>query len=237
MNILAVNRTKEAVKDGGGSSFINKSGIYDVIIKFASIDVSKNGAKSVNFNVLYNNNQQTIYGPYITDRNDNPLDIGLGLVRDKLGVIAGVDGSLEIEEETHNVGKDNKPQTFSVITNFTDLPVKMRIQMEYSINPNTKEIQERKVIKSFFREDGASAEEILSLENGEEVEIGKRLAFETERFANNITYAESSKGAGDAPTPEEVEAWLEARRTGKAAPAKSAPKVNTNTAANKLFKK
>lgn len=225
-NILSVNRKIDAVKDGGaGGGYINSSGIYDVKILFASIDVSKNGAKSVNFNIEYNGNAQTIYGPYITDSKGNPLDIGLGLVRDKLGVIAGVDGDLTIEEETHNVGKDNKPQEFAVITDFTDLECKMRIQMEYSLYNGT--LSEKKVIKNFFAANGASAEEILKAENGEDVEIGKRLAYETEKFASAVTYKDSL-------TPEDVEKLKAAKASGK--PAASAPKINSNSAASKLFK-
>ena len=226
MSILSVNRTKEAVKDGGaGGSYISESGIYDVTIKFASIDVSKGGAKSVNFNLDYNGNPITIYGPYITSKAGDPLDIGLGLVRDKLGIIAGVDGDLTIEEEEHSVGKDNKLQEFSVITDYSDLPVKVRIQMEYSVYKG--EIRQRKVIKNFFREDGASAEEILAIENGEDAEIGKRLAYETEKFADNITYK-------DDLTAEDIAEW-KANKSSKA-PAKSAPKTS-GSAANKLFGK
>lgn len=227
-DLFNVNRTSEAVKDkSSGSNFMNKSGIYTATIKFASIDVSKNGAKSVNFNFDVNGNSQTIYGPYITDKQGNPLDIGLGLVRDKLGVIAGVDGSLNIEDETHNVGKDNKPQEFAVITDFTDLPVKLRLQMEYSIYNGG--INERRVIKNFFREDGASAEEIIAIENGEEAEIGKRLAYETEKLANNVTYK-------DGLTEEDVAKFLADKAANKASntPAKSAPVVNS--AKSKLFK-
>lgn len=222
MDILSVNRNIEAVKDGGnGSAFIGSTGVYDATIKFASIDVSKNGAKSVNFNFDINGNSQTIYGPYITNKAGDPLEIGLSLVRDKLGVIAGVEGSLNIEEETHNVGKDNKPQEFAVITDFTDLPVKVRIQMEHSVYNG--EIKSRKVIKNFFREDGWSAEEILAAENGDEVEGGKRLAYETEKFTND-----SYKDGLDEITVKE------AKENG--VKPSNQPKV-VNSASNKLFGK
>ena len=226
MDILKVNRSKDAVKDGGsGSAYMNKTGVYDATIKFASIDVSKNNAKSVNFNFDHNGQPETIYGPYITDKAGNPLEIGLSLVRDKLGVIAGVDGNLNIEEETHNVGKDNKPQEFAVITDFTDLPVKVRIQMEYSIYNG--EIRSRKVIKNFFRADGASAEEILAIEAGESAEIGKRLAYESEKF--------TSDSYKDGLTEADITAWLDDKRANKATSA--APKVNTSAASTKLFGK
>jgi len=217
-NILKVNKTAAAVEESNGGSYISKSGIYDVTIKFASIDVSKGGAKSVNFNIDYNGNDQTIYGPYITNKKDEPLEIGLKLVRDKLGAIADV-AELEIEQEEHAVGKDKTVKEFAVITNYTDLPVKIRLQEEY--NKYNGEIRKRMVIKNFFREDGASAEEII---NG--TEVGKRLTIEEEKYASNITYK-------DDLTPEDIAAWIESKKSGASAP-KAAPKVNTT--ASSLFK-
>lgn len=195
-----VSTSKEALQEtGGGSSYISKSGIYDVTIKFASLDVTENGAESVNFNLDYNGNSQTVYGPYVTNTDGNTNDIGAKLIN-KLAVIAGMEegDDFEIEEETHNVGKDNKPQEFAVITNFSDLPIKIRLQEEYYIpekGQNKGKIQKRMVIKNFFRADGASAEEIVN-----ESEIGKRLATEQEKYASNVTYRNNL-------TPEDVEAW------------------------------
>ena len=227
MNILKIDKSKEAVADFSGSKYLNKSGIYDVVINFASIDTSKSGASSVNFNVTYNGESNTIYGPYITDKEGNPLKVGLSLVRDKLGIIAGVEDELTIENEEHVVGKDKKPQEFAVITEFSNLPVKIRLQEEYS--KYNGEIKQSMTIKNFFREDGASAEEIL---NG--TEIGKRLAYEQETLSNKVTYAPSAKGANDAPTPEEVAAWKESKKSAKATQT-PAPKVAA--AAPKLFGK
>jgi|GEM_PF-3016783 len=194
------------------SSYMNKSGIYDCIINFASLAVSKGGAESVNFNVEYNSNPATIYGPYITDKSDQPLEIGRKLIH-KLGVIAGLtDGDeLEVEEEEHAVGKDNKEQTFSVIQQFSGLPVKIHLQEEYSKYEG--EIRKAMVIKAFFREDGASAEEINN-----ESEIGKRLTQVTEKYANNITYK-------DGLTPEDIEDWAANRSSAKkTTPVATAPK-------------
>lgn len=220
---LRVTTNPAAIQETGGSSYISKSGIYDVTVKFASIAVSKNGAESINFNLDYNGNSQTIYGPYVTDRNGETLEIGAKLIN-KLAIIAGMtDGDdFEIEEETHAVGKDNKEQEFTVISNFTDLPIKIRLQEEYSRNPSTGEITKKMVIKNFFREDGASAEEIVN-----DTEIGKRLAVEQEKYASNVTYADSAKGANDAPTPEEVEEW----KAAKAAAGNSAPTPKPKTPA------
>ena len=221
-----INTDPKAVAESSGGAFMSSSGVYDATINFASIAVSKNGAESVNFNFDYNGNPVTIYGPYVTSTAGDPLEIGMNLIN-KLGVIAGLgDGDeLDVEEETHKVGKDQKPMDFSVITNFSDLPVKVRVQEEYNINPNNDEIRKSMVIKSFFREDGASAEEIIN-----ETEVGKRLALEEEKYASNITFR-------DGLTPEDVDQWKKDRAANAKAgggAAKSTPK--TKAAKGGLFK-
>ena len=219
-----VSTSKEAIQETGGSSYISKSGVYDVVIKFASIDVSKNGAESINFNIDYNGNSQTIYGPYVTSKDGDTLEIGAKLIN-KLAIIAGMgDGDdFEVEEETHNVGKDNKPQDFNVITNFSELPVKIQLQEEYKKYEG--EIRKAMVIKGFFREDGASAEEIIN-----ETEIGKRLATILEKYADKVTYKDV--------TEEEVAAWKEAKAAEAKGntPSKPTPKVNTATKKTTVFR-
>jgi hypothetical protein len=218
-----ISTKSDAIAESSG--FVSTSGIYDAVINFASVDISKNGATSVNFNLNINGNDQTIYGPYVTDKNGKDLEIGMKLIN-KLGVIAGLtDGDeLEIEEEEHAVGKDKTVKEFAVIQQFTDLPIKIRLQEEYSINPTTNEIQQRMVIKSFFRgSDGASAEEVVSGED-----IGKRLSIEQEKYATNVTYK-------DDLTPEAVETWKKAGR-GKTKAAAPAPKVKAKSAASSVFK-
>lgn len=214
---LKVSTSKEAISETSGGNYISKSGVYDATIKFASLDVSKNGAESINFNLDYNGNEQTIYGPYITDKEGNTLDIGAKLIN-KLAVIIGMEegDTYEVEEETHAVGKDKKPQEFSVITNFSDQPIKVHLQEEYSISKggaNDGQIRKSMVIKNFFREDGASAEEIV---NG--TEVGKRLASTLEKYASNVTYK-------DDLTPEMVEEWKKAKASEGSKPATPAPKA------------
>ena len=225
--MFKISTSKSAIETSSGSSYISKSGIYDVTIKFASVDVSTGGAKSVNFNIDYNGNSQTIYGPYIYDKQENPLEIGLKLIN-SLAVIAGLrDGDTPtIEAESHNVGKDNKPQDFNVITEFTDLPIKVRLQEEYAINPNTKEIRKSLVPKAFFSAEGASAAEIIAQENGESVTIGKDLD-KQQKYADNITYR-------DGLTAESIEEWKASKASGTSKPAPK-PTV-TNKPAGSLFK-
>lgn len=214
---LKINATPDAVKDGGsGSSYLFDNGIFDVTINFASIEVTKGGSNKVNFNVNYNGQDQVVYGFNITNNNGDTNTIGMGLLN-KLGVIAGLgDGDdLDIEEEVHKVGKDQKEQEFAVITNFSGLPCKMRLQREYG-RYNGK-INRRLEIRNFFREDGASASEIV---NGSEV--GKQYALELEKYSSTSKY-------NDGVTPEEAEAWEEEQR----AAAKGKATVATPTAAAK----
>lgn len=222
--MFKITTSKEAVRDSSGGNYISDNGIYDVTIKFASVGVSKNGAQSINFNVDYKGNSQTFYGPFVTDKNDQPLEIGVNLIN-KLGIIAGLGegDELSAETETHKVGKDQKEMEFTVIPEFSDLPVKMRVQLEYS--SYNDDITERFVIRNFFREDGASAQEIV---DGAE-EVGKQYALELEKYSSNSSYK-------DGLTEEDVAAWKEAKASGKET---TKAKVSTNASARKatLFKK
>lgn len=227
--MFTITTSKEALQTSSGSSYISKSGIYDCTIKFASVDVSSGGAKSVNFNIDYNGNSQTIYGPYIYDKQEQPLEIGLKLIN-SVAILAGMRGGKPtMEVETHNVGKDNKPQDFNVITEFSDLPIKVRLQEEYAINPNTKEIRKSLVPKAFFSAEGASAAEIIAQESGEAVTIGKDLE-KQQKYEHNVTYR-------DGLDAEQVQAWKDSKASGNSAAKPAAPKATVvNKSAGSLFK-
>ncbi len=107
-----------------------------------------------------------------------------------------------------------------VIPELSDIPVKMRVQMEYSLWNDA--IQERKAVKAFYREDGATAAEAESGEN-----IGNRLAQDEEKYASNVTYK-------DGLTEADVQNWIKARNSGKNT--KPSPAVKT-TAKRPLFGK
>lgn len=216
---LKISTDKKVITDNIGSSFINKSGVYPVTIDFASIGVSKNGAESVNFNITYEGNTQTLWGPYITDKEGNQLEIGTNLII-KLGIIAGMEDGDEftIDEEEHTVGKDNKVQEFTVITDFSDLDCMVHVQEEYS--KWNGEIQQRLNIRNFFRADGASAEEIV-----EGKEFGKRLEMIQEKYADKVTYR-------DDLTEEEVEQW---KKNGYGKKESTKGKVNTSSKKSSLF--
>jgi len=221
-----VSTKSEALDNFGGSSYISKSGVYDVVIKFASIDVAASGAESVNFNIDYNGNSQAIYGPYVQNKDGNVNEIGAKLIN-ALAVVTGMTegDDYEVEEEEHAVGRDNKVQTFNVITNFTDAAIKLQLQEEYSVNPKSNQIQKRLVIKNFFREDGASAKEVVDNAN-----IGKQLGIIEEKYASNVTYRDNLTAA-------DVEKW-QADRVANAKSGTKAPaaKPTTAKAPTSLFK-
>ena len=167
----------------------------------------------------------TLYGPYITSKDGNVNEVGARLINN-LAVIAGMQEgeTYDLASETHAVGKDKKPQEFEVITNFSDLPVKVQLQESYGINPNTNQIRKSLVIKNFFNAEGATAAELISGKD-----IGKQLAIVQEKYANNITYE-------DGLTAEDVEKWKASQASGAKAAPKPTPKPAAAKPSASLFK-
>ena len=221
---LKVSTADAALSQFPESSYISTSGVYDITIKFASLDVSTGGAESVNFNVDYKGSPCTLYGPYVQDKAGNVLDIGAKIING-LAVIAGMSDGEDyvLDKEEHIVGKDNTPKTFNVITNFTDLPCKVHVQEEWSINPTTKQPRKSLTIKSFFSEDGATAGELKSGKDK-----GKQLGIVLEKYASNITYR-------DDLTKEVVDAFKASQKAGKGSTPAPKPAVAAK-AATSLFK-
>lgn len=190
-----------SVQDGG--SYISTSGIYDVTLKVVSVKVNESNARSLDFNVDYQGSSQVFYGLKL-DNNDGSENFERK-VFNKLVIVAGLDSVSEPEIQEHKLGKDQTPTDLAVLTDFTDLPVKMRVQFEYSKYQG--QIKEKKLIRSFYRaSDGATAAEILA-GKGFGTQLEKDMA-----YAANITYK-------DGLTAEEVAAWKEAQKSGKKAPA------------------
>jgi hypothetical protein len=203
---FTVNKTEAAVVEKtGGGNYISKSGIYDVTILFASVATSKGGAKSINFNIEYNGNKQTIYGPYVMSKAGAMIEIGAKTIN-KAFVLAGMEGSIQTTKESFRVGKDNEEQEFDIYEGLSDFECKMRLQEEYS---RYNGISKKLVIRNFYDIDGGTAEE-----NIKGTDKGVTLTKDLE-YADRISYVDSSKGANDAPTPEEVAEWAEAKKTVK----------------------
>ena len=207
---FTVKRDIDSVKEATGD-YINTSGIYDVIIKFVSVNRSVNGSMSLDFNCEYKGTPVTIYGLRLTN-NDGSENFQAKLFN-KLLVIAGLDGISEPTIESHVVGKDKAPKEFSVITELSDLPIKMRIQYTYSLYEG--KIIERREIKNFYREgDGAVASEIL-LDSGFGTQLEK-----DKKYAANITY-------NDGLTAETIAQWKADKKAGI-----NTTPVNTTSAMN-----
>lgn len=224
MGFMKANITADAVKENT-SSYISKSGIYDVTLKIVSVDVNEHGARSINFNVEHDGSENTFYGLKL-DNNDGS-DNYQAAIFNKLMIVTGITELDDPETQTHKLGKDKVEKELEVLTEFEGVDVKVRVQEEYS--KYNGEIRKRMVIRNFYRaEDGATAEEIVNAEEGKEVTFGAKL--EKDRaYAENVTYK-------DDVTPEEVKAWKESKANGGSST--SAPQPKKGFAPKKpVFKK
>lgn len=215
MSFFTANKSAEAVTETSGSSYVSKSGIYPVTLKVVSVDKNDKGARSINFNVDYNGNRTTLYGLKL-DNNDGTPNFAAKIFNN-LCIIADLDTIGEPEMQTHKLGKDNKEVNLAVLTEFEDIQVLIRVQEEYSKWDD--KINKRMVIKAFYREDGASAEEIVK-----GTAIGTQLE-KDKKYAENVTYR-------DELTPEEVQAWKDSFKK----ESDNQPKAQETKASGPLFK-
>jgi len=186
-------------------------------------------------NVDYNGNSQTIYGSTVQNIDESTNEIGARLLN-KLLVIGGMEDGQEptMEEEVHNVGKDNKPQEFMCLTDLADLEIKIQIKQEFTKYKG--EIRESMVPYNFFSAEGATADELTQKEDDDKVVLGAQLEKILTKDATTQPFYKENKSAGEAaPTPEEVAAWIEAKRGSKGGKKAPAPK-KTGTAGSKFAK-
>ena len=193
MSFFKSSKKAEDVKQGG-SNHITLSGLYPVVILAPIVSVSKNGSTSIDMYVDHKGQKQVIYGNLrITNNDESENKIG-SKIFNQLLIISGKDEITDPIEAELPIGKKEAMKEVAVLEDLADVPVLMRVQMEYSVYKSN--IQEKKVIKGFFREsDNASAEEIVN-----ESEVG--LAFEKEmKYVDNVTYK-------DDLTPETIQSWI-----------------------------
>lgn len=180
MSFATASKKKEDVKQGG-SNHITGSGVYPIRILAPVVSVSKGGSQSVDLYLDHLGQKQICYGNLRTTNNDgSPNKIG-SKIFNQLLIIADVDAVADPVSAELPIGKKEALKEVDVLEDLCDIDVLMRVQMEYSkYNGN---IQEKKVIKSFFRaEDKATAEEIVN----DETPGG---GFERElKYVNNITF-------------------------------------------------
>lgn len=198
MAFFKASTNEDALKENN-FEYIDKSGIYDITIKFASVQVNKDNARSIDFNIDYKGSETTLYNLKL-DNNDGSENFQRAIFN-KLCIIAGIESVEEPVIQTHVVGKDRLVKEFSVLDQFSDMPVKVRIEFSYSLYNG--EIKEQRNIKAFYRtDDGATASEIV---HG--TQPGVQLAKDLQR-ADTVSYR-------DGLTAEAVKTWKEAKASGK----------------------
>lgn len=205
MSFFQVNREQAAKQEGG--NHINSSGIYDITVLAPIVSTNDKGARTIDFYVDHNGTDQVIYGGLRLENNDGSANFSAAIFN-KFCVIADVDDISAPEEAELPIGKEKAMKEVNVLADLADIECKIRIQMEYSKYQG--EIKEKKVIKGFYRADGASSQEIIN-----ETEVGVNLG-KDEAYADNVTYK-------DGLTEEDIVAWVAAGRTGGASAGGSTP--------------
>jgi len=197
MSFAKSSRKAADVKQSGGNH-INASGIYPIHIIAPVVSVSNGGSTSVDMFLEHSGQKQIMYGNLrVTNNDDSPNKIGAKIFN-QLMIIADLEDVADPIEAELPIGKKESMKDCAVLEDLADIDVLMRVQMEYGAwNGN---ITEKKVIKGFYRaEDKATAEEIVN-----ETEAGAGYAGD-QKYVNNVTYK-------DDVTPEQVEAWIAAKR-------------------------
>jgi hypothetical protein len=202
MSFMKRSTNKEDVKQSA-SNYINRSGVYPITILAPFVDTGSKGSSVVNFFLNHAGQEQPLYGNLrITNNNDANGDevsnkIGWK-VFNQLLVIADLDEVSEPVEAELPIGKEGAGKTVAILEDIADLEICIRVQMEYGKYKGN--IQERKVIKGFYRDgDFATAEEIVNDAN-----IGKGYEAD-QKYVDNITYK-------DDLTPEDIEKWVSGGR-------------------------
>ena len=198
MAFAKVSKSAADLKQGGGSKYINNSGMYPVRILAPIVSQGSGGSVAVDMYVDYEGQPQVIYGNLrVTNNDGKPNEIG-SKVFNQLLVIAGLDDVADPEENDLPVGKKESMKTVMILEDLCDVDVVMRVQMEYGMfNGN---ITEKKVIKGFYRaDDMASAEEIVN-----ESEAGVQYAKDLD-YASNVAYKDDTDEAM-------ITAWITAKR-------------------------
>lgn len=198
MSFATASKKKEDVEQSSGGKYINRSGIFPVHIIAPFVSVSNGGSEVVEFYVEHQGQKQPVYGNLRVTNNDESVNKIGAKVFNQLMVIAGVEECSDPVEAELPIGKKGAMKDCSVLEDLSDIDVLMRVQMEYSVWNGS--IQEKKVIKGFYRaEDNATAEEIVN-----EVTPGE--GFEKDqKYVNNVTYK-------DDLTPEQVDQWIKDKR-------------------------
>ncbi len=197
MSFFKASTKAEDVKQGG-SNYITGSGIYPVTILAPVVSVSDGGSTSVDLYVDHAGQKQIVYGNMRITNNDGSSNKIGAKVFNQLMIIADCEEVAEPVEVELPIGKNESMKSVDVLEDLADIDVLMRVQMEYSAYKGN--IQEKKVIKGFFRaSDNATAEEIVN-----ESDVGQGYERE-QKYVDNITYK-------DGLSADDIQAWISAGR-------------------------
>jgi hypothetical protein len=198
MSFMKVSKSKEDLAAGGSTNYLVASGCYPVNIIAPFVSTSKNGSMSVDLYINHNKQKQVIYGNLRLTNNDTSENKIGAKTFNQLMVIADLEEVSEPVDAELPIGKSEADMDCSVLEDLADIDVILRIQMQYSVY--SKNIQEKKVIKGFYRaEDNASAEEIVN-----ETEAGVQYEADSKYF-DAVTY----ENGLDA---EAIETWVANKR-------------------------
>lgn len=205
MAFFKVTTSEESVKDytGDGGKWLNKRGIYDVIVKAVIADTTAKGSEYLNLWLEYEGQLQPIYQAMRLTNTDGSRNFGADLFN-KFCIIAGATDGADIAEPVSRMlpmGKGGEEVECMVLEDFDDTPITLRLQMEYSMYEGKP--QASKNIRNFFRfEDHATAAEIVN-----NADVGKQYEKELE-YADKVSYK-------DGLTEEDVQNWLKSQKSGK----------------------
>ena len=226
MAFYQVDTSEDNIKDySGTSNYITKSGMYDIVIKYITVEVSPKGSEYLNFVIEHNGVQQVIYNAIRLTNNDGKANLSAKNFN-KLCVIAGMTDGDAINDPvpmTLPIGKNNEDRECMVLEQFCNMPVTVRLQMEYSLYNGT--IMQNKNLQNFFRyTDKATASEIINDSDTK----GKQYSRESE-YADRTLYK-------DGLTEEDILEWQRSKKnTGKEQEKK--PSASTNGFTRRFGKK
>ena len=198
MSFATSSKKKEDIEQSTGGKYINGSAIYPVEILAPFVSVSNGGSESVDFFVDHKGQEQVVYGNLRTRNNDGQPNVIGSKVFNQLMIIAGIDDCSDPIDGELPIGQKGKMKDAAILEDLSDVSVLMRVQMKYSAHNGN--IQEKKVIKGFYRaEDMATAEEIVN-----ETDAGAGYEAD-QKYVSNVTYKDNL-------TPEQIEQWIKDKR-------------------------
>ena len=202
MGFAKSSKKAEDVKQAS-SGYITRSGVYHVNILVPFVNTSEAGSSVVDMFLEHEGQQQALYGNLrVTNKKDEsgedvPNKIGAKIFNQML-IIADVDSVGDAVEADLPIGKGGIDKKVAILEDLADTDIMIRIQMEYSMWKNS--IQERKVIKGFYRVgDNATAEEVVN-----DTQPGKGYEGDKKYF-DNVTYK-------DDLTEDDIVTWIKGGR-------------------------